>query len=233
VSIKKENILSNTKNIYDITRFTHLDYPNHLACIIWFNKCNMRCDYCYNSDIVFAQEGRYSFADVLEFLKSRVSLLDGVVLSGGEATMHNLVPFCKEIKKYGFSIKLDTNGLGVQTIKDLIRLNLIDYIALDYKAPACKFKKITRSSNFDKFSQTLDFLIESDIDFEVRTTVHSELLSEEDINLIIDDLYKRGYKNTYYLQSFLDVDSTISKIKNPSTAIVKSKLKNSLKLGFR
>ncbi|MCW9026800.1 MAG: anaerobic ribonucleoside-triphosphate reductase activating protein [Thiovulaceae bacterium] len=121
--------------IYDITKFTHLDYPEHLACIIWFSGCNMRCDYCYNSDIVFSKQGKYNTEDAIEFLKKRVNKLDGVVLSGGEATGHYLYQFCEDIKELGFDIKLDTNGTYSRAVKELLDLNLIDYVALDYKAP--------------------------------------------------------------------------------------------------
>ena len=129
MSISKENNLENFKVVYDITKFTHLDFPNHLACIVWFSGCNMRCDYCYNKDIVFAKNGVYSYNDVIDFLKTRVGLLDAVVLSGGEATLHELVLFCKEIKKLGFLIKLDTNGTNPHAIKNLLDLNLLDFIA--------------------------------------------------------------------------------------------------------
>ena len=113
----RENNLLNTNIVYDITKFTHLDYPDHLACIIWFSGCNMRCDYCYNKDIVLAKNGSYNLHDVINFLKNRVGLLDGVVLSGGEATKHDLVELCKEIKELGYKIKLDTNGTNVKNLK--------------------------------------------------------------------------------------------------------------------
>lgn len=145
MSIDKENSSLNAKIIYDLTSFTHLDYPNHLSCIVWFSGCNMRCDYCYNKDIVFAKEGKYSCNDILEFLKTRVNLLEAVVLSGGEATSHDLIPFCKEIKKLGFKIKLDTNGTNYELVKELLDLELLDFIALDYKAPKSKYKAITHS----------------------------------------------------------------------------------------
>jgi len=215
VSIDKENNLFNTNFIYDITKFTHLDYPDHLSCIVWFGGCNMRCDYCYNKDIVFSKNGNYSFNDTLDFLKTRVGLLNGVVLSGGEATTHNLKEFTQEIKKLGFKIKLDTNGLNFKSIKELIDLNLLDFIALDYKAPKDKFLKITHSNRYDEFSKTLDFLIKSDIKFEVRTTVHSDLIDENDINIIINDLIQRKYKNNYYLQSFLKTTSNIGDLGTP------------------
>ena len=151
--------------VSDLTTFTHLDFPNHLACIVWMVGCNMRCDYCYNKDIVFSKNGSLTLQDVLEFLNKRIGLLDGVVLSGGEATTHNLIPFCQKVKKLGFKIKLDTNGLNPNQIRDLIEQNLIDYIALDYKAPEYKFNKITHSNKFNDFSDTLDILIKNNFPF--------------------------------------------------------------------
>ena len=87
------------KPIYSITPFTLLDYPHKAACIIWFAGCNMRCLYCYNPDIVLGK-GKLSFQEALNFLKTRINLLDGVVLSGGECTSHkNIKVLLQEIKK--------------------------------------------------------------------------------------------------------------------------------------
>jgi len=233
VSTNKESSSLNDKIVYDITKFTHLDYPEHLACIVWFSGCNMRCDYCYNSDIVYAKSGNYSLSYVLDFLKSRVSLLDGVVLSGGEATTHNLVAFCKEIKKLGFSIKLDTNGTNYSSIKELLNLGLIDYIALDYKAPKDKFTQITHSNKYDEFSKTLNLLIQSKTAFEVRTTLHNDLLNVDDINAIIDDLTKRGYFKKYFIQKFLDTGENIGNLTNSSTHFDESKLSTALEITWR
>ena len=233
MSINKENSLFNTKIIYDLTKFTHLDYPEHLACIIWFASCNMRCDYCYNSDIVFAKSGSYTPNDMLEFLKTRVGMLDGVVLSGGEATTHNLVEFCKEIKKLGFLIKLDTNGTNPHAISELLDLNLLDFVALDYKAPKEKFVRITHSNSYDKFSNTLNMLLKNSIAFEVRTTLHNDLLSVDDINSIIDDLIQRGYYKKYYLQKFLDTQTNIANLQKSSKIFDKSKLSKKLEIVWR
>jgi len=233
VSINKENSLESAKVVYDITKFTHLDYPDHLACIVWFSGCNMRCDYCYNKDIVFAKDGIYSYNDVLDFLKTRVNLLDAVVLSGGEATSHDLVDFCKQIKELGFLIKLDTNGTNPHAINELLDLNLLDFIALDYKAPKDKFLKITHSNKYDEFSNTLDMLLASPIDFEVRTTLHNDLLNEDDINTIINDLYQRGYKNNYYIQKFLDTKNNIADLSTPINSFNESLLSNKLKIIWR
>ena len=223
----------NAKPIYDITKFTHLDYPEHLACILWFAGCNMRCDYCYNKDIVFAKNGAYSLNDALAFLQTRQSLLDGVVLSGGEASLQELIPFCKSIKKLGFSIKLDTNGTNPQLIKQLIALELLDYIALDYKAPKEKFQAITHSRNYDAFGETLTFLIEADFDFEVRTTLHADLLNEHDINAIIRDLEQKSYNKTYYIQEFRVTDENISNLKKPKNSFDKSCLLDGIEIVWR
>ena len=193
----------------------------------------MRCSYCYNADIVYAKSGTLSLNDVLDFLKTRVGRLDGVVLSGGEATTHDLVQFCKEIKKLGFKIKLDTNGTNYSQVKELLENQLLDYIALDYKAPKNKFLNITKSIDYDEFSKTLNFLIASDIDFEVRTTLHADLLNEEDINEMIRDLVDRGYERNYYIQEFIDTGINIGSLLSPKNEFSKNLLSKDLNIIFR
>ncbi|MCF6339591.1 MAG: anaerobic ribonucleoside-triphosphate reductase activating protein [Sulfurimonas sp.] len=233
MSISKDVNSLNNKVIYDLTTFTHLDYPNHLACIVWFSGCNIQCNFCYNKDIVFSKNGTFSYKDILKFLENRKGLLDAVVLSGGEATSHNLIPFCKEIKKLGFKIKLDTNGINYQYIEELIALNLLDYIALDYKAPKNKYMQITNSNKYDDFSKTLNMLICDFYNFEVRTTVHSDFLNTNDINNIIQDLKTRGYGKEYYLQEFLDTGNNIGDLKAPIKPFDKSLLSNDLQIVWR
>ena len=201
------------KPLYDITPFTTLDYPEHLAAIFWFAKCNMRCTYCYNRDIVFG-EGERSEDEAIAFLNSRTGMLEAVVLSGGEATLYGGLPaFCARIRAEGFKIKLDTNGLNPTMVQTLVANRLVDYIALDYKAPKEKYLALTKDKHFDRFSETLNFLIDSRFPFEVRTTVHSDLLRAEEINRIIRDLIRRGYTGTYYLQRFVYTEHTIGRIK--------------------
>ena len=229
----RESSLENSKVIYDITKFTHLDYPENLACIVWFSGCNMRCDFCYNKEIVFAKDGVYTYEDLLAFLKTRIGLLDAVVLSGGEASSHNLVELCRDIKSLGFLIKLDTNGINYEKVKKLIELNLLDYVALDFKAPQEKFEKITHSKKYDEFSKTLTLLMSSEVKYEVRTTVHNDLLDENDINSIIKELHTRGYKNSYYLQKFLDTGENIGNISLVNTMFDETLLCKDLEIVWR
>jgi pyruvate formate lyase activating enzyme len=219
--------------LYDITPFTLLDYPDHLAAIFWFAKCDMRCLYCYNKDIVFG-EGVISQEEALAFLESRVGLLEGVVLSGGEATLYgDLVEFCRKIKQKKFKIKLDTNGINFDMVYALVESKLVDYIALDYKAPKEKYFQITKDKHFNIFSKTLNFLIKKEFPFEVRTTVHSDLLRVEEINRIIKDLIKRGYKGTYYLQPFLFTDKIIGRVKEEKNRFNRAELSTELKVVWR
>ena len=219
--------------IYDITPFTLLDYEDYPSAIIWFAGCNMRCQYCYNPDIVFSK-GQKSTKEVLDFLKHRQGLLEGVILSGGEATNYNkLQDFCKDIKSLGYKIKLDTNGTNTSMIKELLKNNLIDYIALDYKAPKNKFYEITKNRNFSSFEKTLTYLINSKINFEVRTTLHNDLLDEDDINCVISDLVKKGYKNCYYIQNFKTDVATINNLLTPIKEFDKTKLLDTLHVKFR
>ncbi len=223
----------NQKIVYNLTKFTSTDYVGHLSCVVWFIKCNFRCLYCYNDDLVYSKEGNYSLNECLEFLKTRVGLLDSVVLSGGEATIHDLIPFCNEIKKLGFKIKLDTNATNQKQIKELIELNLIDYMAIDFKAPKDKFYEITKSKKYDEYIQTIKYLIDIDFDFEIRTTIHSKLLSSKDINSMIRTLEELEYKNTYYLQNYLQTSSNIGNINEQSIINKEDITSNNLNISWR
>jgi pyruvate formate lyase activating enzyme len=221
------------KPLYSITPFTALDYPDHLAAIFWFAGCNMRCLYCYNKDIVFG-EGEISQEEALSFLKSRAGLLEAVVLSGGEATLYSdLEAFCRKIKQLKFKIKLDTNGLKPDIVQVLVENGLVDYIALDYKAPKEKYFEITKDKHFDSFSRTLNDLIQKQFPFEVRTTVHSDLLRVEEINRIIKDLLKRGYSGVYYLQPFVFAEHTIGRVKEEEKPFDISQLSSELEVVWR
>lgn len=186
---------------YAITPFTMLDFPGHTACIIWVAGCNMRCGYCHNPQIVLGK-GTIREEEAMDFLGRRKGLLDGVVLSGGEATSWpGLVGFAQEVKAMGFTLKLDTNGLRPDVVTQLLDRRLIDRIALDYKAPRAKFHDVTGVTAWQRFSATLDLLCaQGEIPFEVRTTVHDALMDENDVLAITRDLKGRGYDGVHALQ---------------------------------
>lgn len=200
------------KPIYSITPFTLLDYPDQSACILWFSGCNMRCLYCYNPEIVLGK-GSVSLEEALLFLKKRQHLLDAVVFSGGECLLHkDFLNFIKKIKQMGFLIKIDTNGSKPALLQELIAQKLIDYVALDFKALAIDFEKITQSTLFSDFEKSLEILIQNTVEFEVRTTVHSDLISEKTVQSMIFYLENHDYNGNYYLQYFVNGLPTLEKL---------------------
>lgn len=214
------NILERTaKSIYSITPFTLLDFPGHPACIFWFSGCNMRCSYCYNPDIVLGK-GNLRYKDALGFLKTRIDLLNGVVMSGGECTLHaHFIEFVTSVKKLGFLVKVDTNGSKTEVLDALLSDKLIDYVALDFKAMPDKEIAITGGRFFKEFSATLELLLLNDIPFEVRTTVHQSLLTSADIIKMSEFLNQKLYKGVYYLQNFKSGVPTLGNIKSNRASI--------------
>lgn len=198
------------KPLYDISPFTLLDYPNKAACIFWFAGCNMRCLYCYNPDIVLGK-GKIGIDEAKLFLQSRRGLLQAVVFSGGECSMHpDLMKLAKIAKEMGYLIKVDTNGTRPKVLKAMYEEGLLDYVALDFKALSPKYKEITLFDDFKSFEQSLEFLISTRLTFEVRTTVHGQLLSNDDLQEMLFFLEGKGYVGNYYLQAALKNVKTLS-----------------------
>lgn len=227
---KDYNLLKNV--IHSITKFTTTDYKDHLSCVVWFTSCNMRCLYCYNPDIVTAKEGNYTLDDLYTFLNKRIGLLDAVVLSGGEATIHDLFEICENIKKLGFKIKLDTNGSNPILLKQLIKSDLLDYVALDFKSPENKYKTITKSSLYSEFIKSLNVLQNSSCKYEVRTTLHNDLLDVEDINIMQKVLIDNNYNQDFYIQKFLEVEN-LSNLENSANYFDINSLNKDLNIIWR
>lgn len=169
----------------------------------------MRCGYCYNPEIVKGK-GKIGFKEVLTFLNKRKTLLDGVVFSGGECTLHPDLPWlAAEVKKIGMRIKVDTNGSKPDVVRRLIEDSLVDYVALDFKAMPAKYRSITNSPLFPEFERSLLLLLSSNIPFEVRTTVHAGLLSKTDLHEMVGKLAAFGYRGKYFLQHFVAESETL------------------------
>ncbi len=193
----------------------------------------MACPYCYNPQIV-RDNGNITLEEALQFLQSRQGRLDSVVLSGGECTLYpHLEAFCEAIKALDYKIKIDTNGSNPKVLKILIENGLVDYIALDYKAPHYKYAELTHYQNFDKFEQSLNLLIRNYLPFEVRTTLHSDLLTPSDINAIIEDLHQKEYLGTYYLQNYLHVEETIGHTQAPQKMFARNQILKIIPIVFR
>jgi len=204
--------------IAGLQKLTLVDYPEKLACTIFLAGCNFRCPWCYNPELVLPGKikngPKITKKDFFDFLKFRKNLLDGVVICGGEPTLNKDLPvFCKKIKKMGYLIKLDTNGSSPEMIKNLIDEKLIDYIAMDVKAPKRKYTEaIDLKKSFSKnllknIERSIDILKQADIDYEFRTTMIPKLLGKEDIIEIVRWI---GPAKKYCLQNFQGERDTVN-----------------------
>jgi pyruvate formate lyase activating enzyme len=197
------------KALYDLTPFTLLDFPDIPAAIFWFAGCNLRCVYCYNPDIVLGS-AHIDEEKALSFLTKRRGLLEGVVLSGGEATLYpNLIPFCRSIIALGYKLKLDTNAMRPDIIAALLEENLLDYVALDYKAPSSEMIRICGGGSEHRFWESFHILQKHTVNFEVRTTFHPELLTEDQIITMANRLKSEGYTRSFYVQLFREGVQTL------------------------
>ena len=179
-----------------------LDFPQKIACIVFTPNCNFRCGYCHNPELFQKIEPVLTVPAFFDFLKTRVGKLDGVVITGGEPTLQSgLHDFIQQIKAMNFEVKLDTNGSNPQILKSLLEENLLDYVAMDIKAPLEKYSEITNVQvDVEKISKSVELLKNSSIDYEFRTTVVKSQLSKDDflkIGMLIDGAPK------YFLQKFV------------------------------
>lgn len=189
--------------ISGIQKTSLLDYPDKISAIVFTQGCNFRCGYCHNPGLlqVNSKKDIYSVDVFFEFLKNRVGKLDGVVITGGEATLQkDLIPFMQEVKNLGFLIKLDTNGYRPDVVQDVINQGLVDYFAMDIKAPLDKYSFVTNVDiDTDKIVKSIDLIMKSNIPYEFRTTVMKSQLTYEDFEKIAE-LIKGA--DRYYLQKF-------------------------------
>jgi len=202
--------------ISGLQKMTLLDYPGKVACTVFLQGCNFRCPFCHNSDLLGGSaEPFMTMEDFLDFLKKRTGLLDAVCVSGGEPTLQKDLPeLLKSIKALGFSVKLDTNGSRPEVLKALVRDGLVDYVAMDVKnSPAGYGQTIgIAQPDLKNIEESLRFLIEGNVAYELRTTVVAELHSAdtmEEMGRWLAALVPGNKPEKLFLQCFVDRDSVL------------------------
>lgn len=180
-----------------------IDYPDKLSAIVFSLGCNFRCPYCHNPELVLPEKFLPVIDEntILDFLKTRIGKLDGVVLTGGEPCLQkDLIEFAKKIKDLGFAIKLDTNGTYPATIEKFIKNNIADYFAMDIKTTPAKYQTFfSNNINFNDILSSIDLIMNSDKDYEFRTTVVKSLITIKDFDEIGSMI---SGANKYFLQKF-------------------------------
>ncbi|MDD4661940.1 MAG: anaerobic ribonucleoside-triphosphate reductase activating protein [Candidatus Pacebacteria bacterium] len=186
-----------------LQKTTLIDYPSEIACIVFLIGCNFRCPFCFSKELVLEDTELFEISDeeFFTFLKKRQGQLDACVICGGEPTLNKELPdFCKRIKDLGFKVKLDTNGSNPEMIKQLVKEKLIDYIAMDVKAPFEKYS-IAIGVNFDvnKIKESIEIIKNSGIDYEFRTTIVPQIHTLEDIKEIAKQI---SPAKKFFVQNF-------------------------------
>ena len=194
-----------------------IEYPGKLAAVVFVGKCDFRCHYCYNIDLVKNYKKLPDIPEkkILDFLSTRIGLIDGVAITGGEPTIHKGLPaFMKKIKDLGFLVMLETNGSNPGMIKELIDNKLVDYIAMDIKTPLKKYDEVAGVKvNKKKVQESIDIIRNSKLDYEFRTTVIPKHFKKEDALAI--GKWLKGLKR-FFLQQFRPdktLDESYQKIK--------------------
>ncbi|HXK40101.1 MAG TPA: anaerobic ribonucleoside-triphosphate reductase activating protein [Candidatus Paceibacterota bacterium] len=183
--------------------FSLVDYPKEICMTVFTIGCNFRCPYCHNPELVEeTADALVSEEAVFERLKSRRGLLGGVTVTGGEPTMHADLPdFIRRIKALGFKVKLDTNGTNPQMVAGLFKDKLLDYVAMDIKAPLRRYQEnVGRPVDVRAVRENIERIMGSGVAYEFRTTVVKSMLSFEDFREMGEEI--RGAR-LYALQKFI------------------------------
>ncbi|HDR53799.1 MAG TPA: anaerobic ribonucleoside-triphosphate reductase activating protein [archaeon] len=183
-----------------------IDFPGRVASVVFFQGCNFRCGYCYNVEVVLPERfnGGKTVEEVFGFLEDRKDMLDGVVLLGGEPLLQpDIIPFVEKVKAMGLDVKLDTNGSVFPGLKTLIDRRLVDYVAMDVKAPLIyeKYYTVAKCTQeaFDQVVQSIDLLKKSQVPYEFRTTIVPALVPPE---TALEIAHSLGPVKKYVLQGF-------------------------------
>jgi len=193
-------------------KFSLIDYPGKIAAVIFTQGCNFRCPYCQNPELVVPE--LYSECipetDVMAFLYKRREQLEGVVVTGGEPTIHKDLPeFIKKIRELGFAVKLDTNGSNPDVLEALLAEKLIDYIAMDIKAPMCKYQDACGVKiDTEKVKRSVEVILKSPVEYEFRTTLVKPLCVAEDLPAIREAI---DGARRYTLQNFVRSGKVLNK----------------------
>ena len=190
-------------NIGGLQKVSLIDYPGKISAIIFTQGCNFRCPYCHNPGLVDPKLYKPCLfpKDILDFLAHRRGKLDAVTITGGEPTLQeDLIPLIQKIRKMGFAVKLDSNGSRPAVLDRLLKEKLLDFIALDIKAPLDKYSQVVKvQMDTGAIAQSVRLVIQSKIPQEFRTTVVKSMLTQKDILAIAKEI--AGAK-CYVLQRF-------------------------------
>ena len=195
--------------IHGLQKMTLLDFPGKVACTVFLGGCDLRCPFCHNAELIDGTAPAVmEDEELLDFLKKRQGLLDGVAVTGGEPLLRgdDLMRLAEKIRELGYPLKLDTNGTHPERLRKFIDAGLVSYVAMDIKNSPEKYAETCGLQEMDlaPVRESVSLLKEGRTDYEFRTTTTAELHDAESFRKIGE--WIRGAKR-YYLQKFTDRDT--------------------------
>jgi len=179
------NSLTSVKshNIIDIGGIlvSSLEFPGKISLVIFTAGCMLRCPYCHNPGIIDRGYSR-TITEIFKEIDDSIDFIDSVVITGGEPLIQKeevlkIIKYCKDLQ---LNIKLDTNGYYPEKLEDL--MDLVDYIALDIKAPFNKYEEVTGQNIGENVRKSMEICLKfPETIFECRTTYVPGLMDPDDI----------------------------------------------------
>ncbi|MDR0931467.1 MAG: anaerobic ribonucleoside-triphosphate reductase activating protein [Victivallales bacterium] len=194
-----------------LVKFTLVDYPGKIGCIVFSGGCNLRCPFCHNPCLVFdpGSQPKVTEKEFFNFLERRKGLLEGVVFSGGEPLLNASLPdIVSRVRSSGFCAKIDTNGTLPEKLSELLADSGADALGIDYKAPRERYCQLTGSSDpaiAEKVLKSLGIALSSGLALDIRTTVHRSLLDVAALGAMYEELKAAGV-NSWTLQQYHPVE---------------------------
>lgn len=194
-----------------LQKLTLLDFPGQMACTVFLPGCNLRCPFCHNAELVLPdrmREPQLTEQNLLDFLRSRRGILDGVCVTGGEPTLQADLPgLLRTVKDMGFLVKLDTNGTRPDVLRQLLTDGLLDYVAMDVKNCPDRYTETCGGVEvLANVRESAALLLEGSVDYEFRTTVCKPLHSPRELEAV--GRWLTGAKQ-YFLQQFVVSENII------------------------
>ena len=167
-----------------------LDFPDKLSAVVFTQGCNFLCPYCHNPDLVLYRREALASTEVIAFLAKRRKVLEGVVISGGEPTLHEgLFNFCAALKSLGYAVKLDTNGSRPEVLRQLLQADLLDYVAMDVKANPKQYPTTLCSQGVGKeVPHSMALLEESRVPHEFRIPCAAPFINASSFTAILEHI---------------------------------------------
>lgn len=193
-----------------------IDFPDQISTVVFTQGCNFYCPYCHNSQLIPMKlpEGKELMPQeyFFDFLQQREALLDGVTITGGEPLLQpDLKEFMQKIKQdYNLLIKLDTNGSSSAKLKELLEAELVDYLAVDIKFSWSSYDQLAPERLLSEIKKSVELIINSELDYEFRTTVVPGL---HDIEEITDIARQLEGADKYFIQNFRPVNTLAPELK--------------------